>query len=201
MPEPRQPEDHLPTRAKRMEAELESDELLADLPESVRPPHRLRIRQQNSAIALAFRMEEMYEQTAKAPLEKQSVEELTALAAKRGLEHAADATHEDLVALLTPADYETMGKPHLEALVAERGLEAPSKAKKEDLVALLEENDPNFEYDMKDYLELMRFAEEIDDWAEENIARDREEYAKWAEGKKHDVFFALLTRYASALGK
>ncbi|MFD5864355.1 hypothetical protein ACFWGP_05350 [Agromyces sp. NPDC127015] len=47
---------------------------------------------------------------------------------------------------------------------------------------------------------MLDMAADVDDFAE-SIAVDKQAYAAWSEGKDFDVFFAILNRYASAVGE
>lgn len=197
---PETPQDHLQTQEQRFDAELQNDELLADLP-PVKPPHKLRIRQQNSAIALAFDLEEMMAKYEDPDLSTLDLDGLRALADKKGFAFTSDADAEALIDILTPTDYAAFDKPALVALAVERGLEHNSKTSKDDLIELLEESDPQSKVDRAMLRDMLDFAARIDEWAEETIATNEELYVEWAEGKGHEVFFSLLTKYAAALGK
>lgn len=191
----------MPTREERFDAELDNEELLEGIPD-VKPPHRLRIRQQNTAIALAFDMQEMLDRYADPDFETITTEELRELASNRRIKLPADASHDQLIELLTPTDYAAQNKDDLLALARERKLEVTAKSSKEDVVAALEDSDPDEPFQRAQLMEMLDFAARIDEWAEETIAGDvHEEYVAWAEGKPHQTFFALLTKYASALGK
>lgn len=47
---------------------------------------------------------------------------------------------------------------------------------------------------------LLDILAEVDEFAE-SIAASRDDYSAWAEGKDYEVFTALLSRYASAVGE
>lgn len=197
---PTTPQDHLATREAQFDAELERDELLEGLPE-VKQPHRLRIKEQNSVIRLAFELDELLDKHKAPDYTTMTLEQLHAIALERKIVIDDAATVEQLAALLGPKDYSSMSKPELAALAAERGLEVTAKASKPDLVKALEGSEPRTAEDNRALMEMLVAAEQIDEWAESTIAIDVQAYTEWAEGKTHEVFFALLTRYASALGK
>lgn len=175
------PTDHLKTAEQRHDADLERNELLADLPDSFREPHRLRIRQQNATMRLALELDEVFKNNPDASgavdveiedYEKWTVAQLRAEAKKRDdlvVEKSPDLTEKQhLVKALTDADV---------------AIEMDSPQKRDQMLAIME------------------FAERIDEWAESTIAGDADEYADWAAGKKYDTWFALLSHYAGHLGK
>lgn len=197
---PTTPQDHLDTRDARFAAEVEREELLADLPE-MKPPHKLRIKEQNSVIRLAFELDELLDKHKEPDYSTMTLEQLHAIALERKIVIDDAATVADLAALLGPKDYASMSKPDLAALAAERELDVPAKATKPELVEALQLSEPRSAEDNRALMEMLVAAEQIDTWAEETVAIDVEAYVAWSEGKSHEVFFALLTRYASALGK
>jgi hypothetical protein len=54
--------------------------------------------------------------------------------------------------------------------------------------------------DFEKVTKTFEMAAQVDEFAE-SIAKDPDAYIAWSEGKGHEVFFALLTRYASAVGE
>lgn len=54
--------------------------------------------------------------------------------------------------------------------------------------------------DIEDYQKLAKFIASIDTWAE-SIARDKDAYVAWSEGKREDTFLALFQHYKKALGE
>ena len=194
------PQDHLPTLSDEFKAAIEREELLEGLPE-VKLPHKLRIKEQNSVIRLAFDLDELLEKHKAPDYTTMTLDELHAIALQRKIIINDAATVAELAELLAPKDYAAMTKTDLAALATERGVEVPAKANKDDLVEALERSEPRSAEDNRALMEMLVAAEQIDDWAENTIAIDQAAYVAWAEGKSHEVFFALLTRYASALGK
>lgn len=54
--------------------------------------------------------------------------------------------------------------------------------------------------DIEDYQKLAKFIASIDTWAE-SIARDKDAYVSWSEGKREEHFLALFEKYKKALGE
>lgn len=201
------PTDHLPTAAQLDEAEKESEELLADLPSVVRPPHRLRLRQRNKALDLMLNLTSVRElMSNEVDYSDVSTDDLILQAKERGLD--ANVTPAPAGESLTVGELKTAlaeaGQPDdgVKAELVERYDEWQRRAA---IIELLHEDDDTIdpEKDRESLKMLFDTAADIDEWVESDLVeeKDRPVYSEWAEGKGYLVFFALLSRYAKFSGE
>lgn len=106
-------------------------------------------------------------------------------------------------------DYSTLKKADLVAEIDRRNENrdedekiTTAGEKNEDLVAALEADDNSIHLEADDpRMPLMLdVLADVDEFAE-SIAVDKEAYVEWSLGKGYEVFSALLSRYASAVGE
>lgn len=194
----KRPADHQQSTQERVMVEAKQDELLADLPDSVTPPHELFVAQLNEIMMLQADLEDLIPKNV---YEDEPTDHLVLLAKERDLTFELPSPPDGKLTL------DRLGEIAREIGVSDEGSKPVLVARIQDantraivIEALIEDDETVDTRDRAQIMAIFKLAAAVDELFRTQIASDRTEYDTWSRGKKHQHFFALLTRYAAAAG-